>query len=175
MRYRADTRATVHTAMLLAMAAVIGYLEIVLLPPFSVPGFKLGLANIAVIIALANVGLARAAIVSLGRVFIVALAAGTLGGPAFVLSLAGACASLALMAVLRRSPAFSVIGWAVAGAAAHNLTQLVAACLLVGTFAPIDLAPLALAMSLPSGLAIGYSARLLISRVPRVSLSAAGR
>ncbi len=176
MRAHADASALVHTALLICVASVIGYAEAVLWPPLPVPGLKLGLANIAVIVALVHLGPARAAAVSLGRVFVVALASGTLAGPVFAMSVAGAVASLAVMVVLQRfGPTFSVLGWAVAGSAAHCLAQLVVAALLVGTAAPLSLAPLSLALSLPSGLAIGYLARLLISRTPRPVLSAAGR
>jgi heptaprenyl diphosphate synthase len=99
-------------------------------PPLPVPGLKLGLANIAVLIALVSLGPARAVAVSVGRVFIVALATGTIGGPVFALSLAGAMASLGTMSLLRRfGPLFSVVGWAVAGAAAHCLAQLGSRCL----------------------------------------------
>ena len=176
MPVRADTRALVHTALLLAVASVIGYLETVMWPPLLVPGLKLGLANIAVIIALVSLGPARAAAVSIGRVFVVALASGTVGGPVFAMSLAGAAASLAVMVALRRfGPVFSVVGWAVAGSATHCLAQLAVAAILVGSVAPLALAPLSLGLSLPSGLAIGCTARLLISRMPRPVLSAAGR
>jgi len=176
MRYRADTRLSAHTAMLLALGAVLGYVETLIAIPMPVPGAKLGLANIAVVIALAITDPFRAMIVSLGRVALVGLATGTLGGPTVALSLAGACAALVAMMFLRsRGSTFSVVGWAVAGAAAHSVAQIAAACLLVGSFAPLALAPLVLALSLPSGLAIGYSARLLISRIPQFTLSVAGR
>lgn len=176
MRYPADTRALAHTGMLLAVAVVLGYAETLVSATLPVPGAKLGLANVAVVVALATGGPFRAGVVSLGRVLIVALATGTFGGPVFALSLAGACASLAVMVCLRACRAtFSVVGWAVAGAAVHALAQVAAASLLIGSSAPAALIPLALGLSLPSGLAVGYSARLLISRIPRFSLSVAGR
>ncbi len=79
MRSRVEmvgSRATALTAMLLAVATALGYAEAVLLPALPVPGLKLGLANVAVVIALAVLGPARAAVVSVGRVFLVALATG---------------------------------------------------------------------------------------------------
>ncbi len=176
MPARADTTSLVQTALLLAVASVIGYVEAVMWPPLPVPGLKLGLANIAVIIALVSLGPARAAAVSFGRVLVVALASGTVGGPVFAMSLAGAAASLAVMVALRRfGPLFSVVGWAVAGSAVHCLAQLGVSAVFVGSTAPLALAPLSLGLSLPSGLVIGCTARLLISRIPRPVLSAAGR
>jgi heptaprenyl diphosphate synthase len=166
----------VSTAVLLAAAAVLGYLESVVLPPLPLPGVRIGLANIVVVFALATLGPRAAGMVSFGRVFLVALAAGTLGGPSFVLSLGGACAALVVMVALASAGSrFSVIGWSLAGSAAHVAGQLVVASILVASAAPLALLPVSLALSIPLGLAVGYTARLLISRVPDLSLSAAGR
>ncbi|MDF1541644.1 MAG: Gx transporter family protein [Anaerosomatales bacterium] len=163
-------------ALLLACAALLGYLESVLLPPLPVPGLRLGLANIAIVLALAMHGPRVAAVVSLGRVLVVALATGTLGGPAFLLSLAGAYAALAAMVLLAcAGPTFSVVGWSVLGSAAHVTGQLLVASLLVSSSAPLALLPVSLGLSVPLGLAVGSTVRLLLSRIPDLSLSAAGR
>jgi heptaprenyl diphosphate synthase len=115
--------------------------------------------------------------VSILRVVVVGIAAGSLGGPAGVLAASGAVCAWAGMALLsRRSTTFSVVGWSVAGAAAHVLGQLAAACLVTGSTAPLFFAPLSLAVSLGCGLAIGYSARLLLSRLPlAIAVEAVGR
>lgn len=173
---RSAAQRIASTAVLLALAAVLGYLESVVLPPLPVPGLRVGLANIVVVFALATHGPRVAGIVSIGRVFVVALAAGTLGGPSFLLSLGGALAALAVMIVLASAgPLFSVIGWSVAGSAAHVAGQLLVAAALVTSAAPLALLPVSLGLSIPLGFAVGYFARLLISRVPDLSLSAAGR
>jgi heptaprenyl diphosphate synthase len=179
MRSHADhgaARRLASTAVLLAVACALGYLESVLMPPLPLPGMRLGLANIAIVIALAIHGPRVAAAVSLGRVLLVALAVGTLGGPPFLLSLGGAVAALAAMVALSLAgPAFSVVGWSVLGSAAHVGAQLLLAAALVSSTAPLALLPVSLALSVPLGLAVGYTARLLISRIPDLSLSAAGR
>ncbi len=173
-RYSAHTSAL--TAAFLAIAVVLGYLESVALPSLPVPGVKLGLANLAVIVALVHLGPARAALVSGARVVLVALATGALAGPVFLLSAAGAVASFLVMwALASRGDTFSPVGWSVAGAAAHVIAQLAMASLLASTLAPLALAPLSLGMSLPAGLALGLAARVLVSRLPELSLSVAGR
>lgn len=163
-------------ALLLALAAVIGYLETVLLTPLPIPGLRLGLANVAVIVTLSRFGPRAAALVSLGRVVLVALVAGTLATPTFLLSAGGACASLVVMIALSSAGSvFSVIGWSLAASAAHVIAQLCVASLFVGGPAPLALAPVALALSLPLGYVVGCLARLLLFRIPDWSLSAAGR
>jgi heptaprenyl diphosphate synthase len=144
-----------------------------LLPPLPIPGLKLGLSNLAVLVALVALGPTRALVVSLGRVVIVGLATGGILGPLGLLSLAGAVFAWVAMAIAWRlgRGAFSVIGLSLAGASAHVLGQLLVACVLVDTFAPLYLTPLSLCLGILSGLAIGYSARLLLSHVPSPVIS----
>jgi heptaprenyl diphosphate synthase len=179
MQYPADgsaARASALTAMLVALAIVLGFIESSILPSVAVPGVKLGLANLAVIVAFVHVGPARAAFVSLCRIVLVAVATGTFAGPVFWLSASGAIASFLMMWLLvSRGPVFSPVGWSVAGAAAHVSAQLAMAAVIASTPAPLALAPLSLTMSLPAGLALGFLARIVLSRLPELSLSVAGR
>jgi len=178
MRYPGEThsaRLAAETALLLTLASVLGYAESALLPPLPVPGLRLGLANLAVVLAFLRLGRPRALLVSLGRVVVVGVATGTLFGPVGALSSGGALASWAVMALLTRAEGrFTAIGWSVAGSAAHVVAQLFIASALVGSAAVVSLAPFSLALSLPTGLAIGLSARTVISRVSRPVLSTAG-
>ena len=163
----APVQRLIGTALLLALAAVLGYVESVLVPPLPVPGVRLGLANIAVVLALANLGARDALTVSVGRVLVVGLVAGTLAGPGSLLALAGALASWGTMALLALAGSrFSVVGWSVAGAAAHVAAQLVAASAITGSPAPLAFAPVSLFLALGCGLAIGLVCRLLLSRLP---------
>lgn len=179
MRFRADirtVRALAFTALLMALAAVLGYLEAVALPPLlPVPGLRIGLANIAVLVALAVLGSRSALVVTLGKVFIVGLATGLIASPVVWMSLAGSLAAWYVMSVLsRRGDSFSVVGWSVGGAAAHVVAQLIVASMLIQSWAPLFLAPISIASSVVAGLAIGFIARLLLSRLPTTSVVAVG-
>ncbi len=177
MRSAASSRSAsmAQTSALLALAACLGLAESLLLPDLPVPGLKLGLANLAVVAALVMLGPAQALFVSMGRVLVVGLATGALFGPVTFISAAGACAAWAAMTVLRsRGQAFSVVGWSVGGSAAHVIAQLAAAALLARTPMVFALAPVTLALSIPSGLAIGLVARILLSRISRLSVSFVG-
>jgi heptaprenyl diphosphate synthase len=133
-----------------------------------IPGVRLGLGNLAVVLALSLLGRGAALRVSVLRVLIVATATGALGGPAFMMAVSGALASWAVMSLLSRFRDVSAIGWSVAGAAAHVLAQLVVAGVVTGSAAPLLLSPVALALAIACGLVIGYSSRLLLSRLPLV-------
>jgi len=148
----------------MALASVLGLLEAAF--PVPVPGARLGLANVAVVLALVMLGPSRALAVSLGRVVIVALAAGAVGGPAFMLAVAGALASWgAMCTVMRFLPGASVVGISAAGGVAHVFSQLVVASALAGTAGVFAIGSVSLSAGLLFGIATGLIARLVVSRV----------
>lgn len=115
-----------------AVALVLAYVES-LIPPLyaAVPGIKLGLPNIAIIFILYRFGWKEAAAVSFVRITAVAL---LFGNPmTFAYSVAGAVLSLAVMTLLRKLDFLSIVGVSVAGGVFHNVGQILAAMLLLGT------------------------------------------
>ncbi|MDZ4655294.1 MAG: Gx transporter family protein [Coriobacteriia bacterium] len=152
--------------MLLVCAVALGLIESWLLAWSPVPWLRLGLANIAVVVALSCIGPRSAFTVSLLRVALVGVAAGTLFGPGTLLAVSGAvCAFGAMVAVRAAGPRFSVVGWSIAGASAHVVGQFVAAAVVTGSPALLSLVPLSVLASLFLGVATGLIARPLISRV----------
>ncbi|GAB4291662.1 MAG: flavin-based extracellular electron transfer system protein EetB [Coriobacteriia bacterium] len=134
------------------------------------PWVRLGLANIVVVLGLRLLGPKAALGISLARWLIVGLVTGTLAGPTGGLALSGAVASWAAMSALSLcGERFSVAGWSVLGAVAHTTAQFSIASVLAGSFAVLSLFPVSAAASLLFGLATGFVARLLISRVSTVT------
>lgn len=174
MRARADVHSLTATALLAATAAVLGLAECAWLPPLPIPGMRLGLANMAVLLAVVVLGPRRGLAVALAKVLLTGLAAGTLGGPAIVLSGMGTLGAWAAMAGLTLAgPRFSLLGVSVGGAAAHMTGQIAAACLLTASAAPLVFAPFLLGAAVPTGLAVGALVRLLVSRLPQSTLAPA--
>lgn len=166
------TPVVVRAALLAALAAAIGYAEAVLLPSLPLPGLRLGLANVAVLVAMLALGPRPAFAVGAVKVVLVGLATGSLFGPSGAMSAAGTLAAwFAAAALLAAGDRFSPVGLGVGASAAHVTAQFAVACALTGSFAPLLLLPLSLAASLPAGLATGYSARLLVSRTPLAQAS----
>jgi heptaprenyl diphosphate synthase len=127
---------------------------------------RFGLANIAVLVALAVLGEKSALAVSVLRVGIVGLATGTLFGPVSVLAVSGALASWAAMVLAFRSSArFTFVGISIAGASAHVTAQFVAAAFLSGTTGVLAFAAIPIIASLLFGIATGFAARYIISRL----------
>lgn len=90
------------------------------------PWFKLGLANIITLIALASMGTKAAASLAIGRVIIGAFFIGTMFTPTFVISLTATLASTATMLLAWHFiPRISLIGVSLLGALAHMCSQFV--------------------------------------------------
>ena len=154
--------------LLTAAALILSYVETVLPPIFSsVPGIKPGLPNVIVIFVLYRWGIPSAATVSLVRISISAL---LFGSPiSFVYSLSGAFLSISVMAILKKTRLLSAVGVSAAGGIFHNVGQILAAMLLLGT-AQIGyyLTVLAVTGTL-SGIFVGLCGAFLIHRMPEAS------
>ncbi len=158
---------TAFLGLCTALALVLAYVE-VLLPPITtaIPGFKVGLPNIVIVFMLYRVGWKQAALVSLVRVFAVALLFGNVMG--FAYSVAGAVLSLLGMMLLKRLNRLSVIGVSVAGGVLHNLGQIIMAIILLRT-AEIGFYMAVLAVTgTVAGVLIGIAGGLMIKRVPEL-------
>ena len=151
---------------LLALACVLGLVESALPPLVAVPWLRVGLANIAVLVALLLIGTRTAAVVSLGRVGLLGLFTGSLASPAFGISVAGAgCALAAMWLVARHVPGASAVGISAAGSAAHVIGQFVAAAVVLGAPGLLVLAPPSALAALLLGAATGLVAGLTVSRL----------
>lgn len=138
--------------------------------PSPVPGVKPGLANIVILLVLLQYGWRAAAWVSALRVLGGGLLLGTLFTPGFWLAVAGASASLAVLALARHLPArhFGPVSLSVLAAFAHVGGQLALAGLwLLPTVALIKLLPVFAAAALVFGAVNGVIvSRLLAAPAP---------
>jgi heptaprenyl diphosphate synthase len=115
-------------ALLVSVAAILQIAESFF--PQVVPGVKLGLANMIVLIALVNIGFRAAIEIAIMRTLISSLILGTFLSPGFLLSFSSAITSTLVMGALYRLSLgskrvfLSLIGISIIGAITHNLTQL---------------------------------------------------
>lgn len=146
-----------------SLAVIFGYID-TLLPVFAgIPGVKLGLANLAVIIVLYRYGWKEAALVSAVRIFIVGFLFGNLFS--IIYSLAGAAFSLFVMQFLKKRVQFSMVGVSMAGGIFHNLGQLTAAMLVVESFRLAYYFPILLLSGVLTGICIGVVAWEIWKRI----------
>ncbi len=151
-----------------ALALIFSYVETLIPFHFGVPGMKLGLANLIIVIALYKMGVREAFLLSVVRI----LLSGFLFGNYFsiIYSLAGAFLSLLVMAGLKRAEGFSVMGVSVGGGVFHNIGQLIVAMLVVETFSIAYYVPALLIAGLVTGLLIGIAANEMLKRLTNLKL-----
>ena len=133
-----------------------------------VPGVKLGLANVVTLFALTRLSVRDAVAILLCRVALSSLLMGSV--TAFLFSLFGGLLALAVMGLLLRTEGkfCSVLGVSVAGAAAHNIGQIIAAVIWMKTGAVMAYLPLLLVMSMPLGLVTGLTAAIVLSHLQKI-------
>ena len=149
-------------AVLTAGAIVLGILES-FIPSIGIPGVKLGLANILILITLYELGILDALLVDLLRVFMVGLLRGTILSMGFLMSLTGAILSLGIMIVFYiLIKKFSIIGVSVIGALFHVFGQILVAMLFLGTPYIVLYLPIISVSAIITGIFVGVVARLII-------------
>lgn len=146
-----------------ALALIFSYVESLIPVSLGIPGVKLGLANLIIVIALYKMRTRDAFLLSIVRV----LLSGFIFGNYFsiIYSLAGAMLSLAVMAFLKRQEGFSVIGVSIAGGVCHNVGQLLVAMAVVETFSVVYYVPVLLIAGLITGFIIGIVANEMLKRM----------
>ena len=150
-------------SLLAGIAIILSYLEMIsginaLMP---VPGIKLGIANIAVVLVAYYISASIGAAVSLVRVLVNTLLFGT--PTTFVFSLFGAALSYLFIAfskfVLKNK--VSLVGVCIGSSAMHITGQLIAATFMLGDASVIRLLPLYLVISALSGVLTGIISEIL--------------
>ncbi|MCI9074885.1 MAG: Gx transporter family protein [Dorea sp.] len=146
-----------------ALALIFSYVESLIPFHIGIPGVKLGLANLIIVIALYKMNVKAAYLLSVTRVVLSGFMFGSLFG--ILYSLAGGLLSLTVMAVLKKSNGFSVMGVSIAGGVSHNIGQLVVAILVVETYSVMYYLPVLLTAGLITGLLIGITANEMLKRL----------
>lgn len=157
------TRKTAQIGMLVAVAFVLGYVESLLPIYFGIPGIKLGLSNIVVLLCLYE-GTAKEAFgIALVRIVLSGLTFGNFS--TMIYSLAGGMLSFLVMFLLKKSNGFSVYGVSIAGGVSHNIGQIAVAALVLQTGLLISYLPVLLAAGCIAGACIGFIGGILTKRL----------
>ena len=151
------------SALMIALAFILSFVESQIPSFFPIPGIKLGLANIAVIFALYRLSIKDAIVVSLIRVVVVSTLFGTSLTLAY--SLSGAVLSLLIMVLLKKSDRFSIVGVSVAGGISHNIGQIIMAIILMHNSVISYYLPFLIISGIVTGVVIGLVSAKIVERV----------
>ncbi|MBQ8509944.1 MAG: Gx transporter family protein [Clostridia bacterium] len=149
-------------AMLLGAALILSWLESML--PMPLPGFRLGLGNIAIVLTARLVSRADGLAVLILRVAVTSLLFGSV--TTFAFSLAGGLLAWGVTALLL--PLYgriSLIGVSILAAGAHNLGQVFAACAMFASASPLAMLWWLLLLAVPAGALTGALAEVCVRRV----------
>lgn len=148
--------------LLLALGMILSYVEMLFPIAPSMPGVKVGLANMLVVLLLYSYGWKYGVIYQLSRILLTAMLFGNLFS--CVYSLAGAALSMAVMIGLKKADLLDMAGISMAGGIAHNIGQLTIACFVVQNAAVGWYLPVLLITGALSGYVIGFISEILLKR-----------
>ena len=148
-------------AMLLSLALVLSIAESFI--PFGIPGLKLGLANMVILLAIHYFGFWIALGIDILRVIISSIAVGTFFAMGFWMSFAGATLSFFTMYIFYRwLKIFTPVGTSVAGAYTHALAQILVGVFYLGSWGVFYYFPVMAIASLITGTFNGFIVEMIL-------------
>ena len=150
-------------ALMAALALIFSYIEVLFPFNIGIPGVKLGIANLVIIVALYVLGPKYALTINVIRILLAGLLFNGLFGACY--AMAGALVSFLVMYLLKKTDVFSVVGVSIAGGVSHNFGQILLAAIIVETPAIFTYFPVLIFSGIVSGAVIGIVATLIIKRI----------
>ena len=148
--------------ILTGLAMIFGYIESFVSLSFIAPGIKLGLANSVPLLLLCFKDFKGALLVNITRILLSSL---LFSSPfSLVFSLTAGVLSVVIMRLLSGVKGVSPVGFSIAGAAVHNVTQLTVASLLFGRAVWCYL-PFLLASAMIGGGLIGILSSIIFKKI----------
>lgn len=146
--------------LLLALALILSYVENVIPIAPGIPGIKLGLANVIVLLLLYSDMAAEAFLLNAVRIMLAAFLFGSMSSMIYAFS--GALLSFFVMLVVKKTGLFAKFGVSAAGGFFHNLGQLMIAAVVLRSAAVFSYFPYLAIAGILTGLLNGYFVHLLM-------------
>ena len=168
INYALRTKRLALSAILVTLAMIFSYIEALFPLPVPIPGVKLGLANLVIIIAIYRLSFKYAFTINCVRIFVAGLLFTGLFGMMY--SFAGGILSIVVMYLLYRTGWFSMVGISMAGGVAHNLGQLITACIIMSNIRLMSYFAVLLFSGMVSGILIGIVAHIIYQKLPHLEV-----
>ena len=160
---------TAEMGLFLALALILSYVESLLPLSFGIPGIKLGLPNLIVVLLLYQGDARQAGLVNFLRIMLSGFLFSNLYG--ILYALAGAVLSFMAMLLGKRTGWFSIVGVSVLGGVLHNIGQILVAIMVVETFYVGYYIPFLIVAGTVAGAVLGSVAMELVPYLRKVSLA----
>ncbi len=151
--------------MMVALAFTFSYVESLIPFNFGIPGVKLGLANLVVVVALYIMTPGEAFAIAVIRVLLAGLTFGNTYSLAY--SLCGGVLSFLAMWAVKKTK-LSVIGVSMLGGICHNIGQIIVAAIIMDTLRIAYYLPVLLVAGLITGLLMGVISKAVIDRMKKI-------
>lgn len=151
--------------MMVALAFTFSYFESLIPFNFGIPGVKLGLANLVVVVALYVMSPIEAFSIAVIRIFLAAMTFGNFYSLAY--SLCGGILSFIVMLLVKKTK-LSIIGVSMLGGICHNIGQIIVAAIVMETIRIAYYLPVLLVAGLLTGLLIGIVSKLIVNRLQKI-------
>ena len=119
-------------SVLIAVAFVLSWVEMILSITPPIPGIKIGLANLAILFTMYYCSSKDAFLVLIGRLVLNSILFGNVNS--LIYSVAGGSLSFIIMLILKKFFPKHIIYVSIAGGVFHNIGQLLAASIVMNTF-----------------------------------------
>lgn len=156
------TRRITKLAFMLALGLLLSYIESLIPFYFGIPGAKLGLGNLMVLLILYTYGMKDALLVNIVRILTAGILFSNLFG--ILYSIAGALFSFLAMVFIKRFTKAGVTIVSIVGGIFHNIGQIIVATILISHFSFLYYLPFLLATGIVAGFLIGRLADILLKR-----------
>lgn len=147
----------------IALAFILSYLES-LIPIQMIPGMKIGLTNLVVLIAFYYLDARAAFVINLVRILLVAFTFGNLQSLCY--SAAGGMLAYLVMLLLKRTRHFAMVTVSVAGGVFHNVGQILVAMWMVETTSVIWYLSVLIISGVVSGIVVGVLGGMVLEKLP---------
>jgi heptaprenyl diphosphate synthase len=153
-------------AMLTSLAMIFTYIEALIPINIGIPGVKLGLANIVIVIALYILPTYQVFCIQMARIILISFMFGNMS--AMLYSLAGGLLSMMAMTILKRTNLFSITAISIVGGVTHNIGQLIVAMIVVKTINIAVYTPILMIAGLITGCIIGMLSYKILQILKKV-------
>lgn len=164
MQWHSKTGRITTLAMLGAVALVLSWIDSMIPVSAALPGAKLGLANLSVLMGLYLLGPGPGAVLCLLKILLSTFLFGN--AFSFFYALSGGILSYLVMLVLKKQ--CSIVFVSVMGGLFHNLGQLLVAAVVLETAGLLAYLPVLLLCGLGAGCAVGLLGGILAARLKRI-------
>ncbi|MGI5949342.1 Gx transporter family protein [Peptoniphilus sp.] len=155
----------IFLALLSALGIVVGLFESVIPLPVAIPGARLGLSNIVVLVAIVAIGYKEGFFIAIFKTVLLTLVTGAVSS--FFFSLGGAILSSIFMILAHKylSKYLTLIGISEIGSFFHNLGQVLVASFIMQSKAIMAYLPVLVILGIFTGFFVGLSSIYIVKNI----------